>query len=82
MRSEHWQKPITCCLAERASELGLDLSHYEDKQNISLMAITDAVIRSRYIQTGSHTWPSRSSLDRMCSRLNDVVGPQVGARND
>jgi hypothetical protein len=41
----------TCCLSERAVALGLRFDD-EDLQVLSLMACTDAVIRSRYIQTG------------------------------
>jgi HEPN domain-containing protein len=63
----------TCCLSERAAKLGLDFDD-EDKEVLSLMATTDAVIRSRYIQTGPFRWPSPEALDRTCISLRDSIG--------
>jgi hypothetical protein len=63
----------TCCLSERAGELGL---HFDDEERevLSLMATTDAIIRSRYIQTGFFQWPSPEALDRTCTSLRQSVG--------
>ncbi len=63
----------TCCLAERAGELGLHFDD-EDREVLSLMATTDAIIRSRYIQTGYFRWPAPEALDRTCASLRQSVG--------
>lgn len=63
----------TCCLRERAVELGL-IFQDEDNEVLSLMATTDAVIRSRYMQTGFFTWPSNEALERTCKSLRRSVG--------
>lgn len=62
-----------CCLSERAGELGLQYMD-EDKEVFSMMSTTDAIIRSRYILTGFHTWPSPEALDRTCRSLHQRVG--------
>jgi len=62
-----------CCLSERASKLGLFFMD-EDLEVLSLMATTDAVIRSRYIQTGYFTWPTLEALDRTCKSLRESIG--------
>lgn len=63
----------TCCLFERAAALGLGADD-EDLEVLSLMATTDAIIRSRYIQTGYFRWPSPEALDRTCKSLRQAVG--------
>jgi hypothetical protein len=63
----------TCCLAERAKELGLAFDE-EVAIVFSMMATTDAVIRSRYIQVGFHRWPAAESLDRTCKSLRASIG--------
>jgi hypothetical protein len=62
-----------CCLTERAAQLGLQYVD-EDNEVLSLMSTTDAVIRSRYIQTGFFSWPSPEALDRTCRSLRYIVG--------
>jgi len=63
----------TCCLTERAAELGLFFMD-EDKEIFSMMATTDTVIRSRYIETGYFRWPTVEALDRTCKSLRESVG--------
>ena len=63
----------TCCLSERAGALGLYFDD-EDLEVFSLMSTTDAVIRSRYIQTGYFHWPTTKALDRTCKSLRRSVG--------
>jgi hypothetical protein len=62
----------TCCLRERAAVLGLNFDD-EDLEVLSLMATTDAVIRSRYIQTGYFRWPALKALDRTCKSLRQTI---------
>ena len=64
---------MTCCLYERAAELGL-ISDDEDLRIISLMATTDAIIRSRYIEVGFFRWPRIGGLMRTCESLRQSVG--------
>ena len=61
----------TCCLYERAAELGL-VADGEDLRVISLMATTDAIIRSRYIEVGFFSWPRIGALMRTCESLREV----------
>jgi hypothetical protein len=63
----------TCCLAERAKELGLAFDD-EVEGIFSMMATTDAVIRSRYIQAGFYRWPTHETLDRTLKSLRTAVG--------
>jgi hypothetical protein len=63
----------TCCLTERAAQLGLFFMD-EDLQVFSLMATTDAVIRSRYIQTGAFHWPTIEALHRVCESIREPIG--------
>jgi HEPN domain-containing protein len=63
----------TCCLRERAEQLGLSFSD-EEIQVLSLMSTTDAVIRSRYLKTGYYHWPSVEALERTCKSLRQTVG--------
>ena len=63
----------TAALEHLASELGLFFED-EDREVLSLMAKTDAVIRSRYIQTGYFQWPHPGALDRTCKSLRKSVG--------
>jgi hypothetical protein len=63
----------TCCLTERAAELGLEFMD-EDIEIFSLMARTDAIIRSRYLQTGAFTWPTTDGLDRVCKSIREPIG--------
>ncbi|SRR6266446_6262448 len=69
----------TCCLTERAAELGLWYLD-EDAEVFSMMSTTDAVIRSRYIQTGYFRWPSPEMLDRTCGSLRESVGKALRAK--
>jgi hypothetical protein len=69
----------TCCLTERAAELGLGYMD-DDKQVLSMMSTTDAVIRSRYIQTGFFRCPSPEALDRTCRSLREGVGAALKAK--
>jgi hypothetical protein len=62
-----------CCLSERAAELGLGYMD-EDKEVFAMMSATDAIIQSRYIQTGFHSWPSPEALGRTCRSLHESVG--------
>jgi hypothetical protein len=70
----------TCCLSERAAVVGLHFDD-EDLQVFSLMACTDAVIRSRYIQTGYFHWPTPAALDRTCKSLRQSVGQSLKKAN-
>jgi HEPN domain-containing protein len=63
----------TAALERRASQLGLFFED-EDKEILSQMASTDAVIRSRYIRTGYFEWPDPKGLDRTCKSLRQSVG--------
>jgi hypothetical protein len=63
----------TCCLYEKAKELGLVVDD-EALQVFSLMATTDAIIRSRYIEIGFVRWPILEALDRTCKSLTQLVG--------
>lgn len=63
----------TCCLTERAAQLGLVFTN-DDVEVFSLMSTTDAVIRSRYFERGYRTFPSHEALDRTCDSLHRNVG--------
>jgi len=63
----------TSRLKKRAEQLGL-LFADEDVEVLSLMATTDAVIRSRYIQTGAYRWPTIEALERTCKSLHESTG--------
>lgn len=60
-------------LARRAEELGLWLMD-EDRDVVSYMEQSDAVIRSRYIKTGAFQRPTHGALDRTCKSLHETVG--------
>jgi hypothetical protein len=62
-----------CCLSEKAAALGMILQD-ENKEVISLIATTDALIRSRYLQTGYFSWPSVDALDRTCNSFRTSIG--------
>jgi hypothetical protein len=62
-----------CCLSEKSAELGLRFDD-EDSAVFSLIATTDAVIRSRYIETGYFRWPANEALQRTCRSLRKSVG--------
>jgi hypothetical protein len=66
----------TCCLAERATKLGVEFDD-EDNVVISMMSTTDAIIRSRYIETGYFSWPSYGALDRTCVSMRDLFGKRM-----
>jgi hypothetical protein len=70
----------TCCLSERAATLGLHFDKH-DLRVFSLMSCTDAVIRSRYIETGFYRWPAAESLDRTCNSLRQSVGQELRKAN-
>jgi len=63
----------TGALVKRAAQLGLQFDD-EDKEVLSLMATTDAIIRSRYIQTGYFRWPSPEALERVAKSLHQLMG--------
>ena len=46
----------------------------EDREVLAIMAETDAVIRSRYIETGFFTRATEESLDRTCRSLDQTIG--------
>jgi|SRR5579872_858816 len=71
LRSKKFGHQI-CCLSDKAAQLGLSYAD-EDKEVFSLMSTTDAIIRSRYTQTGFHTWPSPEALDRTCRSLREGI---------
>ena len=62
-----------CCLKERSEQIGLAFMD-EDAEIFSLLATTDAIIRSRYIQTGSFYLPTSEGLDRVCISLRESIG--------
>jgi hypothetical protein len=62
----------TRALTERAEKLGLDFDD-EDRDVFALMSDTDAIIRSRYLQTGYFQWPSLEALNRTCKSLRVSV---------
>jgi hypothetical protein len=62
-----------CCLKERSKQLGLVFTD-EDVETFSLLATTDAIIRSRYIQTGSFYMITTEKLDGACVNLRKSVG--------
>jgi hypothetical protein len=70
----------TCCLSERAANLGLRFNNGE-AEVFSLMSCTDAVIRSRYIETGYFRWPAPERLDRTCKSLRQSVGEELKKAN-
>jgi hypothetical protein len=65
-----------CCLSERAAELGLTYMD-EDKEIFSRMGSTDAMLRSRYIQTGFTNWPTPEGLERTCLSLRVAVAKNL-----
>jgi hypothetical protein len=62
-----------CCLKERSKQLGLMLMD-EDVESFSLLATTDAIIRSRYLQTGSFYLITSERLEGVCINLRESVG--------
>lgn len=60
-------------MSRKSGELGLQFDD-EDMEIFELMSKTDAVIRSRYILTGRHTWPDIGAMDRTCVGLRRSVG--------
>jgi hypothetical protein len=60
-------------LSKKSAELGLEFDD-EDVGLFELMSKTDAVIRSRYILTGSFMWPDIKALNRTCVGLRKSVG--------
>jgi HEPN domain-containing protein len=63
----------TGVIAKRAAELGIKFDE-EDVEVLAMMASTDAVIRSRYIETGFFRWPAHQALNRTCKSLRDLIG--------
>jgi hypothetical protein len=57
---------------KRAAQLGLQFDD-EDKEVFSLMATTDAIIRSRYIRTGYFQWPAPEALARTGKNIHQTV---------
>jgi hypothetical protein len=75
LRSKNFGHRI-CCLTDRASALGLSFMD-EDKEVFSIMGTTDALLRSRYIQTGAVNWPTPESLDRICRSLRESIAKDL-----
>jgi hypothetical protein len=63
-------------ISERAAELGLTYMD-EDKEIFSRMGSTDAMLRSRYIQTGFTNWPTPEGLERTCLSLRVAVAKNL-----
>jgi len=63
-------------IKNRAKKLGLTFNG-EDEESILLMHKTDAIIRSRYLQTGFVTWPTLTSMEKMCRRLRQQIGAEL-----
>lgn len=72
LRNRNFGHDITR-LTDRAAKLDLPFMD-EDNDVFMLMAETDAVIRSRYIQTGAFRVPTPDALDRTCKSLRESVG--------
>jgi hypothetical protein len=49
----------------------------EDKEVFSVMGTTDALLRSRYIQTGAFSWPTPEALDRTCRSLRESIAKDL-----
>jgi hypothetical protein len=63
-------------LTARAEQLGLVFDD-EDKEVFATMFEKNIVNRSRYIQTGSGTWPTLEALNRTCKSLRGGVGDKL-----
>jgi HEPN domain-containing protein len=68
-------------LSAKSAELGLDFDD-EDLEIFDLMSKTDAVIRSRYILTGSYRLPDIDALNRTCKSLRLSVGKVLIAKKE
>jgi len=68
----------TLKLTQRAEELGLWYMD-EDREVFALMADTDAIIRSRYLEVGPFTVPANEALDRVCDSLRQTIGEGLKA---
>ena len=66
----------TLRLSNKVAKLGIHFDD-EDVQAFKMMRKTDAVIRSRYIQTGSYNWPTLEALDRVCESLRQLIGEEL-----
>ena len=60
-------------LRDEAKRFGLHFDD-EDVEVLTIMAETDAVIGSRFLQTGSFQRPANEALNRTCKSLHDSVG--------
>ncbi len=60
-------------LREQAQRLGLHFDD-EDIEVLTLMGETDAVIRSRFLRTGSFQRPTNEVLNRTCRSVRKSVG--------
>jgi hypothetical protein len=69
----------TAKLTARAAQFGLSFSD-RDREVLDLMGETDAVIRSRYIQTGPFTWPRVEALSDTCENLRQDIGAALKRR--
>jgi HEPN domain-containing protein len=68
----------TTKLMRRAGELSVSFDD-EDAEVLGVMGETDAVIRSRYVKTGSFTWPTLEALNRTCKSLRGSVHANLKA---
>jgi hypothetical protein len=62
-----------CCLLEVATENGVPMMD-EDVAVFAMLINSDAVIRSRYLQTGYFSWPAVEALDRTVMSLREPIG--------
>ncbi len=65
-------------LARECASFGLAFGD-EDTEVIELIAADDTFVRSRYIETGSFTWPTIEALDRTCEFLYSSVRAELKA---
>ena len=66
----------TLRLSKKVAALGLNFD-YAEVQIFKLMGRTDAIIRSRYIQTGAVHWPTLEALQQVCDRLRLLIGEEL-----
>jgi HEPN domain-containing protein len=59
-------------LAEEAKQRGLEITEH-DMAVCEIVDDNDAMIRARYVETGSYRLPTNEALDETCQRLNATV---------
>jgi hypothetical protein len=60
-------------LMEEAEMSGFAVTD-EDRDVLSRIADTDAVIEARYIRTGAKNWPTLEEVKRTCNNVRNSVG--------